>query len=161
MECRAGEGAPSGSFFLIKDGIGEDCGGRAHSACKVSSIPCHRPPQPTTTTPLPPPPPHGRGSLSLPSVSPHQQGSHGGQVLPPDAAFNAIPPVWKGLHCESPPALAGERKHTSTHSFWFLPELQRRMAFFKFYFCFIQSRKDLFKMWKNWVFRVSVCEIIG
>lgn len=64
MECRAGEGAPSGSFFLIKDGIGEDCGGRAHSACKVSSIPCHRPPQPTTTTP-PPPPMAGVASLCL------------------------------------------------------------------------------------------------
>lgn len=82
IECRAGEGAPSGSFFLIKDGIGEDCG-LAHSVCKVSSIPCCSPPQ-------------GRGSLSLPSVSPHQQGSRGGQVLPPDAAFNAIPPAWKG-----------------------------------------------------------------
>lgn len=94
MECRLGEGALSGSFFLIKDGIAEDCGGGANLVCKVSSIPSQSPPDPPThslththTAP------QGRGSLSLPSVSPHQQGSHGGQVLPPDAAFNAVPPV--------------------------------------------------------------------
>lgn len=81
MERRVGEGAPGESFFLIKDGIGGDCG-VAGVGCGVSSIP--------------PAAPSGPRSLSLPSVSPHQQSSRGGQVLPPDAAFRAIPLARKG-----------------------------------------------------------------
>lgn len=77
MERRLGEGALSESFFLIKDSLGEDCG-LAGSVRGISSIP-------------PLGPPSGPRSLFLPSVSPHQPSSHGGQVLPPDAAFNAIP----------------------------------------------------------------------
>lgn len=38
IERRVGEGAPSESFFLIKDGNGEDCG-LARAVCRVSSIP--------------------------------------------------------------------------------------------------------------------------
>lgn len=76
MECRPGEGAPSGSFFLIKDGIGADCGGGSVAvtrSVKSAAFLATEPPQP----------PRAGGSLSLPSVSPHQQGSRGGQVLPP------------------------------------------------------------------------------
>lgn len=122
MECRPGEGAPSGSFFLIKDGIGADCGGRTlapNSVCKVSSIPCHRPPQPP-----------GPAVASLCLLFHLISRVHVGvRSCPPDAAFNAIPSCVEGTAlCESPPALAGERKHTWTHSFS-LPELRRRTAF--------------------------------
>ncbi|KAK5851208.1 hypothetical protein PBY51_002020 [Eleginops maclovinus] len=97
IERRVGEGALSESFFLIKDGIEEDCG-LSRSSVRVSSS-------------IPPRSPLRAGSLSLPSVSPHQQSSRGGQVLPPDAGFNAMP-LWY-----SPGAQAlntGERKHMMT-----------------------------------------------
>lgn len=42
MERRVGEGAPGESFFLIKDGIGGDCG-LAGVVCRVSSIPPRSP----------------------------------------------------------------------------------------------------------------------
>lgn len=44
IERRVGEGAPSESFFLIKDSIEEDCG-LARFVCRVSSIPPCSPPQ--------------------------------------------------------------------------------------------------------------------
>lgn len=69
IERRVGEGAPSESFFLIKDGISERVVvSLASSVESAAFLPAA---------------PSGPGSLSLPSVSPHQQGSHGGQVLPP------------------------------------------------------------------------------
>lgn len=53
--------------------------------------------------------PSGLGRLSLPSVSPHQQSSQQGQVLPPDAAFTVKPPGSKD--CQSSQGLSkGERK---------------------------------------------------
>lgn len=42
IERRVGEGALSESFFLIKDGIGEDCG-LVHLVCRISSIPAGSP----------------------------------------------------------------------------------------------------------------------
>lgn len=86
IERRAGEGALSESFFLIKDSIEEDCA--------LSLVPSVE-----SAAFLPVAPSGPRGGFSLPSVSPHQQSSRGGQVLPPDAAFNAIP------LSVSPPAL--------------------------------------------------------
>lgn len=42
IERRAGEGALSESFFLIRDGIEEDCG-LVHLVCRISSIPARSP----------------------------------------------------------------------------------------------------------------------
>lgn len=81
IERRVGEGALSESFFLIKGSMEENCG-LSRLVCRISSIP-------------PRGPLRARGA-SLPSVSPHQQSSPGGQVLPPDAAFTAIPLARKG-----------------------------------------------------------------
>lgn len=44
IERRVGEGAPAESFFLIKDGIEEDCG-LVRLVCRISSIPARSPPQ--------------------------------------------------------------------------------------------------------------------
>lgn len=100
MECRPGEGAPSGSFFLIKDAIAEDSGGEANSVCKVS------------TPPPPPAAPQGQGSLSLPSVSPHQLGSHRGQVPPPRCCLQCDPSCTARARRHSQET---ENIHGSTH----------------------------------------------
>lgn len=85
MECRPGEGAPSGSFFLIKDAIAEDSGGEANSVCKVST-----PPPPCS----PPGPGEPLAAFCFTSSAGFTQGSG---PPPPDAAFNAIPPAQREL----------------------------------------------------------------
>ena len=75
MKSRVGKAALSGSFFLIKDNVREKCS-HTRSVSRIS-IPPHRPP--------------GLWGPSLPSVSPHRQGSFGGRVLPPAPTLSKAP----------------------------------------------------------------------
>lgn len=111
IERRVGEGAPSESFFLIKDSIEEDCG-LARFVCRVSSIPPCSPLR--AGEPL--------SAFCFTSSAEFTWGSGPAPWCCIQCNTSCIE-----RQCESPRAQGlsvGERKHMITFWFWFLPLLK-------------------------------------
>lgn len=145
MECRPGEGAPSGSFFLIKDGIGADCGGRANSVCKVSSIPCHRP----LTAP--------RARVASLCLLFHLISRVHMGVRSCPLMLHSMQSLLCGKDC-TVRALPRSHERENIRGLTHFHCLSSRGG--RHFVCFIQSRKELLKVWvNNWVLLVSLGKI--